>query len=356
MTKEQEVIKQFKVDGEMIECIPLGNGHINITFLCTMDNGKRYVLQRINDRVFPNIPLLMSNYSKVTQYLLDHNFEAARIMRTLDDQTYCYCFGGYYRLFDYLENTVWNDNVESDASIFDAAKAFGVFHKTLRGFNAEELGEIIPNFHNTYQRYLNLEVAIKENKFDRVKMCLPEIEFAERFKNEYSKITDAIKDGSIPLSVTHNDPKINNVLFDADTGVTRAIVDLDTIMPGSYLYDFGDAIRSLFTMDNEDTTDLSKLVVNYHIFEIYARGYLSETKDVLNKKEIELLPFSAFLLTAELVLRFLEDFLRGDAYFKTNFPEHNLVRARTQMKLANEIYQHLDELKDIVKKVLKEME
>lgn len=355
MTKEQKVIKKFKFDGKTIKCEPLGNGHINLTFLCTMDNGKRYVLQRINNHVFPNVPLLMSNYSKVTQYLIDHNFESARIIKTLDGQTYCYCFGGYYRLFDYLENTVWNDNVESDDSIYDAAKAFGVFHKTLRDFDASELGEIIPNFHNTYQRYLNLKNAIKEDKCDRVKTCLPEIESVEKFKDLYSEITDAIKDGSIPLSVTHNDPKINNILFDADTGATRAIVDLDTIMPGSYLYDFGDAIRSLFTMDNEDSTDLSRLVVNYHVFETYARGYLSETKDVLNKKEIELLPFSAFLLTIECGIRFLEDYIRGDVYFKTDYPEHNLVRARTQLKLANEIYQHLDELKDIVKKVLEEM-
>ena len=336
----------------MIDCRPLGNGHINITFLCTMDNGKRYVLQRINDRVFPNIPLLMSNYSKVTQYLLDHNFEAARIMRTLDDQTYCYCFGGYYRLFDYLENTVWNDNVKSDASIFDAAKAFGVFHKTLRGFNAEELGEIIPNFHNTYQRYLNLLDAIKTDKLNRVKDCEKEIALAKSYANEYSKIIDGIKNKTISLGVTHNDPKINNVLFDMKTGDIRAVIDLDTIMPGSYLYDFGDALRSLFTGDNESSEDLTKLVVNYDVFEAYVKGYLEEMKDVLTPQEVKFLPFSAFLLTIECGMRFLEDYIRGDVYFRIHYENQNLVRARTQLTLAKNIYQSIDSLNEIVKKYL----
>ena len=341
---ERQVLKQFNIDGELVECTPLGNGHINLTFLCTTNKNVKYVLQRINNQVFRDIDLLMSNYDKVTQFLLDHGFEAAYLIKTKDGKLYYSTDEDYYRLFTYLENTKWVDEIDSYDVMYDFARVFGNFHKALRGFNAEELGETIPNFHNTYQRYLNLLDAIKADKCRRVNKCLPEIEITKRFEKEYSKITDEIKNGNIPLSVTHNDPKINNVLFDATTGEPRAIIDLDTVMPGSYLYDFGDAIRCLFTGENEDSTDLSKLVVNYKIFEVSVRGYLSVIKDVLTKTEIELLSFSTFLIAMELGMRFLEDYLRGDIYFRTKYSEHNLVRARTQLKLATEIHNHLDEL------------
>ena len=166
-------------------------------------------------------------------------------------------------------------------------------------------------------------------------------------------MVDAIARNEIPLAVSHNDPKINNVLFDKDTNEIRAVIDLDTVMPGSYLYDFGDALRSLFTGDNEDSEDLSKLVVNYEIFENYTRGYLSEMKGALSEKELEFLGFSSFLLSMECGMRFLEDYLRGDVYFKTSKDNHNLIRARTQITLALDIYSKLDKLNSIVEKYTK---
>ena len=347
-----KVANLFDIEGEISSYSPIGNGHINSTLLCITNTGKKYVLQKINNNVFKDVELLMSNYYKISQYLFDIGFESIHIRKTKDDRTYCCCGESMYRMYDYIDNTIWYEEIDDLDAVFKAAQAFGKLHKALKGFDARELGEVIPNFHNTYQRYLNLLDAIKEDKLERAKTCCSEIELAKSFENEYGKVVFAIKDKEIPLAVTHNDPKINNVLFDKNTGNFRAVIDLDTVMPGSYLYDFGDALRSLFTGDNEDSEDLSKLVVNYDIFEMYVKGYLSEMKDVLSKKEIELLPFSAFLLTVECGMRFLEDYLRGDIYFRVSKENHNLIRARTQLTLASRIYKNLDKLTEIVKSVL----
>ncbi|MBO6280636.1 MAG: phosphotransferase [Bacilli bacterium] len=345
------ILKSFDISSELIECAPLGNGHINSTFLVCVDN-KKYVLQKINNYVFKDVDLLMNNYYKVTEYLYKNKIETIHLIKANDEKPYLKIGDDYYRLYEYIDNAIWHEEISNLELVYEAAKAFGQFHKTLKGFNAKELGEVIPNFHNTYQRYVNLLNAIKEDKMDRVKDCLPEIKIVNSFEQDYNIITTAINAGLIPLAVTHNDPKINNVLFDKNSGDIRAVIDLDTVMPGSYLYDFGDALRSLFTGDNEDSEDLSKLKVNFDVFETYAKGYLSEMKNVLTKREIELLPFSAFLLTIECGIRFLEDYIRGDVYFRIKKPNHNLIRARTQLTLAKDIYKNLDKLNDIIDKLV----
>ena len=350
----KEVVKKFTVDNEILDISPLGNGHINSTFLVRVKDDKDYVLQRINTNVFKDVDLLMNNTHSVSRYLRHHGFESLKVIHTRDDQLYFRDDTSCYRLYLYIQNTICYEAITSIDLLVNAGKAFGRLHKALAAFDAKDLGEVIPNFHNTPKRYRDLQEAIKLDKLNRKQNCLKEIAQVEQFKDELSYVVDGIKDGSIHLGVTHNDPKINNVLFDKDSGQIRAVIDLDTIMPGSFLYDVGDAYRSLFTGDNEDSTDLSKLVVNYDVFENYLRGYLSEMKETLSPREVELLPFSAFLLTIECGMRFLEDYLRGDVYFKTKYEEHNLVRARTQIKLANEIHQHFDELKDIVDKLMKE--
>lgn len=347
--KVLEILKDFDIDGELISCSPLGNGHINSTFLCELDNKKKYVLQKINNYVFKDVDLLMDNYYKVTEYLYKNDIETIHIIKAKDGKPYSKQGDGYYRLYDYIDNAIWYEEIDNLDLVYDAAKAFGKFHKILKGFNAKELGEVIPNFHNTYQRYVNLLSAIKEDKMDRVKTCLPEIRIVKSFEQEYNVISNAINVGLIPLAVTHNDPKINNVLFDKSSGEIRAVIDLDTVMPGSYLYDFGDALRSLFTGDNEDSEDLSKLKVNFDIFKAYVNGYLSEMKKVLTKREIELLPFSAFLLTIECGIRFLEDYIRGDVYFRIKRSDHNLIRARTQLTLAKDVYKNFNKLDKLIK-------
>ena len=345
-------VKSFSTVNPIVKYIPLGNGHINNTFLCESVDGKKYVLQKVNNNVFKDVDMLMDNYFKVTEFLYNKGIETIRLVKTKDNKTYLKTDEGFYRLYEYIDNAVWYEEIDNPVLIYNAAKAFGKLHKNLKEFDASNLGEVIPNFHNTYQRYLNLLNAIEEDKLGRVKNCLPEIELAKSFEKEFKVVLDSIKEGLIPLAVTHNDPKINNVLFDKTSGEIRAVIDLDTIMPGSYLYDFGDALRSLFTGDNEDSEDLSKLVVNYDTFKTYAMGYLSEMKDVLTPKEKELLAFSSFLLSIECGMRFLEDYIRGDVYFRIKKENHNLIRARTQLTLASNIYKNLDKMNNIIKDLL----
>lgn len=347
-----EILDSFNINGKVVDYFPIGNGHINSTFLCGTDTGHKYILQRINNSVFKDVDLLMSNYFKVSEYFKSIGFEAIEIIKTKNDKYYYNDPENPHRLYKFIENTIWFEEVKDLTTVFKAGEAFGKLHKALKGFDANELGEVIPNFHNTKQRYLNLLDAIKEDKLGRVQTCLPEIEVVKSFEKEFDKVVSAIEKNEIPLVVTHNDPKINNVLFDRDTKEFRTVIDLDTVMPGSYLYDFGDALRSLFTGDNEDSEDLSKLVVNYDIFDAYAKGYVGEMKNVLVPKEKELLAFSSFLLSIECGMRFLEDYIRGDVYFKTRKPNHNLLRARTQLTLAKDIFKNLDKLNEIVKKYL----
>ena len=346
-------VTKFQIHEHIVGYVPLGNGHINTTFLIKTKSNKCYVLQRINDQVFKDVDRLMKNIYKTTNFLIFKGYQTLQVVKTKKNELYHRDETGCYRLYLYIENAVCYEGISDLDTVYNAAKAFGSLHKALQGFDAASLYEVIPNFHNTPTRYQDLLKSINEDSFNRVKDCKYEIESIEKHEKEYSLIVDSIKDGSVKLAVTHNDPKINNVLFDSATGDIRAVVDLDTVMPGSYLYDYGDALRSLFTGEFEDSRDLSKVGVDYAIFEMYTKGYLSEMKDVLTDKEIKLLAFSVFLLASELAMRFLTDYLNGDKYFKTSYPDHNLVRARTQLKLANEIYEHLPQLNEIVNKCYK---
>ena len=347
-----DIISKFNIVGSVTDYTPIGNGHINTTFLIKTNCEKSYVLQKINNNVFKNVDGLMNNIYQVTEYLRNNGFETLELIKTKDGGVYYQVGNEYYRVLVFIDNAICYEGVTDLQQVYNAGKAFGLLHKALRGFDASLLYEVIPNFHNTKQRYNNLLVSIKSDQVNRVKDCKTEIDNLLRYEKQYSIIVDALANKEISFVVTHNDPKINNVLFDKTSGDIRAVIDLDTIMPGSYLYDFGDALRSLFTGEYEDSKDLSKISVNTQIFEKYTAGYLSEMKDVLNEKEISLLAFSTFLLTIESAIRFLTDYLNGDTYFKTDYSEHNLIRARTQLKLANEIFNRLPELNKIVQECL----
>lgn len=348
-----DIGNKFDIKGEATTYSPIGNGHINSTFLVNSTSENKYIIQKINTHAFNDVDALMSNVFKVTEFLRLNGFESLRAIRTKDGQKYFRDSNNCYRVYEYIENTMCYEKVDNMFLVYSDAKAFGKLHRALKRFDSSLLHETIPDFHNTAKRYSNLLNAIKENPCERVASCISEIEFIKSRASDYFTIIDGIKNKEISNAVTHNDPKINNILFDKFSGDIRAIIDLDTIMPGSYLYDFGDALRSLFTGDNEDSEDLSKLVVNLDIFEAYLKGYLSEMSDVLTSKELELLPFSIYLLAMELGIRFLEDYIRGDIYFKTNYPIHNLIRARTQLALAKDILNHFDKLNDIVAKTKK---
>lgn len=348
-----ETVSKFQIKERIVGFVPLGNGHINTTFLIKTKSSKYYVLQKINDSVFKDVDKLMKNIYRTTNFLKSKGYETLEVIKTKNNKLYYEDESGYYRLYLYIENVTCYEGVNDLDMVYNTAKAFGLLHKSLCDFDASTLYDIIPDFHNTKKRYEALLEAIKSNKFNRAKDCQKELEFIKKHEKDYSVIVDGIERKEIKLTVTHNDPKINNVLFDNVTGDIRAVIDLDTVMPGSYLYDYGDALRSLFTGEYEDSQDLSKVGIDYPVFEMYTKGYLSEMKDILNDKEVSFLAFSIFLLAVELSMRFLTDYLNGDIYFKTLYPEHNLIRARTQIKLANDIYEHLIDLNQIVYKCYK---
>ena len=343
-----DTLEQFEINDKILGYSPLGNGHINTTYLVTAKGGDNYVLQKINNHVFKDVDLLMNNIYNTTNFLSNKGYETLEIVKTKDHKLYFKTGDEYYRVYTYVKDVICYEGVDDLDAVYNTAKAFGALHKSLFDFPVKSLGEVIPNFHNTEKRYEDFLLAVNLNAYGRVNNCYKEILRINRFKDLYSLINKYIKSGEVKLGVTHNDPKINNVLFDKNNNRIRAVIDLDTMMPGSYLYDYGDALRSLMTGEYEDTTDLKKINVDFEIFKAYSRGYLSEMKDYLTSKEKELMPFSIFLLTIELAIRFLTDYLQGDKYFHTNYDEHNLVRARTQLKLAEDLYDNLDTLKAII--------
>ena len=340
------VVNQFDLIGTVTDIQPYGEGHINVTFLVTTTQ-KRYILQKMNTKVFPDPVGLMGNICGVTEYLRSRGVETLRVVPTKNGERFLYgedC----YRVYDFIEDTVTYQTV-SDANIFrNSGKAFGEFQNQLAGFDASVLTEPIKQFHDTPNRFRNFKAALEKDAFNRAKDCQAEINFILAHKNTYSVVMDGLKDGSIPLRVTHNDTKLNNILMDKTTGNARAIIDLDTIMPGSMLFDFGDSIRFGASTAAEDEKDLSKVHFDISLFKAYAEGYYGAVKESITEREKELLPYGAYLMTVECGMRFLTDYLSGDTYFATKYEGHNLVRCRTQLRLAEEMENSFEEMKKIV--------
>ena len=347
MSKEEqqliEVLTQFEIDSKAISCKPYGNGHINITYEVKTEKGGHYILQQINHNIFKDVNMLMENINYVSSYINNNGFESLIIIKTKEGNLYYKEDGLFFRVYLFTPNSTYFESPTMDI-IKETAVAYGDLHKNLSTLDASKIGEVLPNFHNTQKRFENFLEAVSINYKNRKELCQKEIEDIISFKDVYSILNHCIEKKEVNLTVTHNDPKINNVLFDKDTLKFRCVIDLDTVMPGSLLYDFGDGLRSLFTGENECSKDLSKLKVNFEIYELYLTGYASKMKKTFTKKEIELLPLSVFLMTIEVGMRFLEDFLRGDVYFKIHSENDNLTRARTQITLAKDIYNNLDSL------------
>ncbi len=342
------VAGQFKIDGRVISIEPYGEGHINSTMLVTTDK-RRYILQKINDNIFKDVQGLMDNICHVTEHLSSIGAETLNVIYTNEGKNH-FKSDAYYRIYDFIENTVTYQRV-TDAEVFkNSGTAFGAFQNQLAGFDASVLSETIPDFHDTPKRYENFKKALDENICGRARDCREEINFIVSRKDSYSRIVDGLAEGKIPLRVTHNDTKLNNILMDADSGMARAIIDLDTIMPGSMLYDFGDSIRFGASTAAEDEKELDKVHFDISLYEAYSSGFCPQVKESITEREVELMPYSAYLMTVECGMRFLTDYLSGDTYFATKYPEHNLVRARTQIKLASEIESNLDKMLEISKK------
>ena len=349
-----EVLAQF-VDATVMEAY--GNGHINDTYSVGKAGG---ILQRINTSVFPNPDDLMENIENVTAFLRkkiaaeggNPERETLCIMKTIDGKSYYRLDDEHvYRMYRFVEDTKTIEEGKCPEELFEAGAGFGRFQRMLEDYPAESLHEIIPNFHDTPKRVEALKQAIAEDKVGRVSSAKKEIDFALKQAEWADVVVKALEDGSVPLRVTHNDTKINNILFDKDTGKATCVIDLDTVMPGSALYDFGDALRVVGSTAAEDETDLNMVWFNESSFVAFARGYLSEMKDSLTKRELELLPLSVKLITFECGTRFLTDYLNGDTYFKIHREKHNLERARNQYKLVEDIARKETVLQEIIQTI-----
>ena len=349
------------INGTLVQQSPYGNGHINDTFLLryeTADHSeKKYILQRMNHDIFRNPPLLMENIVHVTDHLRgiihsrggDPERETLNVLKTRDGASFFRDSGGsYWRVFPFIERSVCLEKVRNAKDFYDSAVAFGSFQKMLADFPAGTLHETIPNFHNTSSRFRDFRAAVQSGDRERAALARTEIAFALDRESETAVLTALLDAGALPLRVTHNDTKLNNILFDADTG--KALCIIDTVMPGLSLYDFGDSIRFGASTGDEDEPDLDKVSLDLSLFEAFTKGYLEGCAGSLTAKEIEMLPMGAKLMTYECGIRFLADFLTGDTYFKVHRENHNLDRARTQFKLVADMEAKWDQMKAIVEK------
>lgn len=354
MKAYKNVLDAFSLEGTIQEICPYGEGHINQTFLVTTTT-KRYILQVMNTHVFSDPDSLMKNICYVTKHLESKGIETLHVVFTKRNEPFLKLEdNSCYRIYDFIENTVTFQKATDPQVFCNSGYAFGEFQNYLKEFDASVLTETIPNFHNTPIRVRNFLEALSKDVVSRAKECEKEIQFVLERKDTLNLVVEGLQDGSIPLRVTHNDTKLNNILMDADSLKARAVIDLDTIMPGSMLYDFGDSIRFGASTAAEDEKNLELVHFDRSLFEAYTRGYYAAVADSITPKEVELLPYSAYLLTMECGIRFLTDYLMGDVYFATKYKEHNLIRCRTQFKLAFEIYEALDELKCLVKRIQEE--
>lgn len=355
----EEILSAYDMDGMMTDWYMLKTGHINRTYVITFNNGGKRLLQKINTNVFKQPVELMENIVNVTDFLRekiakeggDVARETLKVFLTKDGKKYYLdSEGGYWRFYNFVENAFSYDAIESDELFYRAGAAFGKFQSQLADFPIESLYETIPDFHHTYKRFLNLKKAEENNFAGRKDEVADELAFAFAREEDTKIVVDLIEKGEIPVRVTHNDTKLNNIMFDSTTKNPICVVDLDTVMPGSALYDFGDAIRFGASTGAEDEKDLSKISIDLNLYEKYVNGFLSTAGKSLNKTEIEYLPFSAKLLTFECGMRFLTDYLDGDVYFGTAYPEHNLDRCRTQFKLVADMEAKFEEMKKITEK------
>lgn len=359
ISKIIKIANKFNLPCEISSVSPIGNGHINDTFLISVvSSEEKFVLQRINHTIFKSPENLIENIERVILHLRKKisasNGDPTRETLTFmpvrcENSQYKYMYiapeGEYYRVYRYIKDTVTYN--KATVTLFrQSGLAFGLFAARLSDFDASSLHEVIPNFHNTRSRFDDLQKSIALDKMGRAASIQELIGFVSKHKN----LITVLQDANLPVRVTHNDTKLNNVMFDKASGEAICVIDLDTVMPGLALYDFGDAIRFGASSAEEDEQDLGRVSVDLELFEAFTGGYLHHMRNVLTLGEIDLLATSAQVLTFECGIRFLKDYLDGDIYFKADFPEHNLVRAKTQFKLVCDMEQKFSEMKKIVEK------
>lgn len=363
MKELQNVAEHFLIQGRIKNIEHINKGYINRTYKVETisENGNihQYILQRINTNVFPDVDALMSNFQLTTAHLYNclnmpgkHKRGTVQTLRpTKDNKLYFEDTSGVWRMMTYFDN-VYSLDIPHDPDVFYyAGVSFGGFIKSMCSVDVTKIKEVIPNFHNTKSRYNDLEAAIFRDCQKRVKDVTDEIEFIRCRAAGFGKITEALENGAIPTRICHNDCNLNNILFDVNTHLPVAIIDLDTVMPSSPLYDFGDSMRIGTNTAKDDEKDLSKVSCDLCLYEAYARGYLEACGDILTKEELELLPFSSLIITVEDGIRFLMDHINGDTYYHIDYPGQNLDRARTQLKLLEDMEKKLPEIRKILQNI-----
>lgn len=365
MTREEccarieEAIAMFPFEGEQIRYELYGQGHINDTFLITRSGGKRYILQRMNHEIFKKPEELMENIAGITEFLRkkiekrggDVLRETMNIIKTVDGKDYYRdAIGSYWRAYVFIEGATTYELVRTPEDFYQSALGFGRFQNLLQDYPAETLHETIVDFHNTPVRFANFQKAVLEDVCGRAKDVTDEIAFVQARQEDCNVLTDLLKEKKIPLRVTHNDTKLNNIMIDDSTNQAICVIDLDTVMPGLSVNDFGDSIRFGATTGAEDERDLSKVNLDVGLFETYTKGFLEGCSGSLTNMELEMLPMGAKTMTLECGMRFLMDYLQGDIYFRIHRDGHNLDRARTQFKLVQDMEKHWNELHKIVNK------
>lgn len=353
---------RFQLEGEFLDAAPYGNGHINETYVvrCRAAAGVgRYIFQRINDTIFKDVPALMENITRVTEHVQSKvtaaggrpRRESLILVPTVDGRRFLRDDeGGWWRAYIFIEGARTYETVEDLKHVYGASRAFGIFQKQLADLPAPRLHETIPNFHHTPTRLAAFREAVEKDVKNRAASVRPEIEFVEQRAGEVARLTEALASGELPERVTHNDTKFNNVMIDDHTGEGVCVIDLDTVMPGTAAYDFGDSVRIGASTAAEDERDLSKVGFDLRMFERLAAGYLDAARDFLTPPEVGVLAFAAKLMTFECGMRFLADHLAGDVYFRIHREGHNLDRCRTQFKMVAEMEKAAEQTAQLVEK------
>lgn len=364
-----KILDNYNIKGKLINIKEDNTGNINKTYIITFINNDieyKYLVQQINTNVFNDPYILMENILGVTNYLKeqlvlnnDNNHKVLEIIKTKDNNPMCYIYNKngvkkYYRIYKYIDNSISYDKSFNKDIVYNTGKAFGNFQKLLNNYPMNSLNETIKDFHDTKKRYDKLIKDINDLSNDRVKEAYQEIEFIIKHQTICDLIINKLNNNIIPYRVTHNDTKVNNVLMNKETLDYLAVIDLDTVMPGSMLFDYGDGIRSTTCTCLEDEHDLTKVKIDLELFESYTRGYLSEISDCITQEELNLMAKSIEIITLELAIRFLNDYINGDTYFKVEYNKQNLYRTKAQLALVKDIETKLDYMDSFIKKCYKQ--
>lgn len=364
-----KILDNYNIKGNLINIKEDNTGNINKTYIITFINNDieyKYLVQQINTNVFNDPYILMENILEVTNYLKeqmilnnDNNHKVLEIIKTKDNNPMCYIYDDkgikrYYRIYKYIDNSISYDKSFNKDIVYNTGKAFGNFQKLLNNYPMNSLNETIKDFHDTKKRYDKLIKDINNLSNDRVKEAYQEIEFIIKHQTICDLIINKLNNNIIPYRVTHNDTKVNNVLMNKETLDYLAVIDLDTVMPGSMLFDYGDGIRSTACTCLEDEHDLTKVKIDLELFESYTRGYLSEISNCITQEELNLMAKSIEIITLELAIRFLNDYINGDTYFKVEYNKQNLYRTKAQLALVKDIETKLDYMDSFIKKCYKQ--